>query len=96
MAEELATPTSDNRLISDPYTKRMNAFPFVDQAAALVVCSLEVAQAAGVDEGAIFVWSGADAYEVRSPPRMPISVAPKGCTPPWRERSRRWKSAPTT
>lgn len=70
-AEELATPTPDNRLISDPYTKRMNAFPFVDQAAALVMCSLAVAQDAGVDEGAIFVWSGADAYEVRLPTARP-------------------------
>ena len=70
-AEELATPTPDNRLISDPYTKRMNAFPFVDQAAALVMCSLAVAQDAGVDDGAIFVWSGADAYEVRLPTARP-------------------------
>ena len=70
-AEELATPTADNRLISEPYTKRMNAFPFVDQAAALVMCSLAVAQEAGVDDGAIFVWSGADAYEVRIPTARP-------------------------
>ena len=70
-AEELATPTPDNRLISDPYTKRMNVFPFVDQAAALVMCSLEVARDAGVDDGAIFVWSGADAYEVRIPTARP-------------------------
>jgi acetyl-CoA C-acetyltransferase len=70
-AEELATPTADNRLISDPYTKRMNAFPFVDQAAALVVCSLAVARDAGVDDGAVFVWSGADAYEVRLPTARP-------------------------
>ena len=70
-AEELATPTTDNRLISEPYTKRMNAFPFVDQAAALVMCSLAVAQEAGVDDRAIFVWSGADAYEVRLPTARP-------------------------
>ena len=63
--------TVDNRLISEPYTKRMNAFPFVDQAAALVMCSLEVAQDAGVDDRAIFVWSGADAYEVRFPTARP-------------------------
>ena len=69
--DELATPSEANRLIADPYTKRMNAFPFVDQAAALVMCSLAVAQEAGVDDAAIFVWSGADAYEVRLPTARP-------------------------
>ena len=70
-AEELATPTVDNRLIAEPYTKRMNAFPFVDQAAALVMCSLEVARDVGIDDRVIFVWSGADAYEVRTPTARP-------------------------
>ena len=70
-AVELATPTADNRLISEPYTKRMNTFPFVDQGAALVMCSLAVARDAKVDDRAIFVWSGADAYEVRLPTARP-------------------------
>jgi len=70
-ADELAMPTPDNRLISEPYTKRMNAFPFVDQAAALVMCSLAVARDAGVADRAIFVWAGADAYEVRLPTARP-------------------------
>jgi acetyl-CoA C-acetyltransferase len=68
---ELATPTAGNRLIAEPYPKRMNAFPFVDQAAALVVCSLALARDAGVDDRAVFVWSGADAFEVRTPTARP-------------------------
>jgi acetyl-CoA C-acetyltransferase len=37
-AEELASTDNGNRVTAEPYTKRMNAFPYVDQAAALVVC----------------------------------------------------------
>jgi acetyl-CoA C-acetyltransferase len=64
---ELASTADGNRIIAEPYTKRMNAFPFVDQAAALVVCSLAVAREAGLADGAIHVWSGADAVEVLLP-----------------------------
>jgi acetyl-CoA C-acetyltransferase len=63
-ADELATPTERNRLISEPYPKRMNSFPFVDQAAAVVVCSLAAAERAGLADQAVFIWSGADAAEV--------------------------------
>jgi acetyl-CoA C-acetyltransferase len=61
---ELATPSADNRLVAEPYTKRMNAVLEVDQAAAVMVCSLASARAAGVADGAVFVWSGADANDV--------------------------------
>jgi acetyl-CoA C-acetyltransferase len=63
-AAEIATPTATNRITAEPYTKRMNAFPNVDQAAALVVCSLAEARRAGVADQAVFVWSGADTAEV--------------------------------
>jgi acetyl-CoA C-acetyltransferase len=46
--EQVATPSPDNRLVSSPYTKVMNANIQVDQAAALVLCSAEAAEAAGV------------------------------------------------
>jgi acetyl-CoA C-acetyltransferase len=65
-AEELATPSPDNRIVCEPYTKRMTAFPGTDQAAALVVCSLAEAERAGVADRAVFVWSGAEAVEVRA------------------------------
>lgn len=44
----LATPSPDNRLVSLPYTKVMNANIAVDQAAALIVTSAGAAAAAGV------------------------------------------------
>lgn len=65
--DELASTADGNRIIAEPYTKRMNAFPFVDQAAALVVCSLAVAREVGLADGAVHIWSGADATEVLLP-----------------------------
>ena len=49
-AEELVTPSDENRLIAYPYTKRMVANMVVDKAAALVLCSVEAAQRHGVPE----------------------------------------------
>jgi acetyl-CoA C-acetyltransferase len=47
-AEQLATPGPRNRLISDPYTRHMNADIGVDQAAMLLVTSVGAAEAAGI------------------------------------------------
>ena len=58
-ASQISTPSADNRLTAEPYTKRMNSFPNVDLGSALLVCSLDVAQAAGAADGSIFVWGGA-------------------------------------
>jgi len=66
-AAEIATPTPENRIIAEPYTKLMNAFLGSDQGAALVVCSLAAARQAGVEDRAVFVWSGAEAVDVRFP-----------------------------
>jgi acetyl-CoA C-acetyltransferase len=65
--DELASTDGGNRITAEPYTKRMNAFPYVDQAAALVVCSLAVAEEVGLADDAVHVWSGADAVEVLLP-----------------------------
>jgi acetyl-CoA C-acetyltransferase len=63
-AEEIATVTADNRWIGFPYTKAMNANLDTDQSAALIVCSIEAARAAGVpEEKWVFPWSGADAHD---------------------------------
>ncbi len=70
-ATEIAEPAPDNRIVAQPYTKRMTAFLGSDQAAALVVCSLAEARRAGVADGAVFVWAGADAVDVRSPTARP-------------------------
>ncbi len=45
---ELGTPSSGNRLVSDPYPKLLNANIAVDQAAALVLMSAQAAQDAGI------------------------------------------------
>lgn len=64
-ADDIATPGPDNRIVSEPYTKRMTAFLGSDQSAALVVCSLAEARRAGVADRAVFVWAGAEAVDVR-------------------------------
>lgn len=46
--EEIATDGPDNRMVGFPYTKYMNAVIQVDQAAAVIVCSSEKADALGV------------------------------------------------
>jgi acetyl-CoA C-acetyltransferase len=70
-AAEIATPTPDNRIVAEPYTKLMTAFLGSDQGAALVVCSLAAAREAGVEDRAVFVWSGAEATDVRFPTARP-------------------------
>lgn len=47
-AEELTEPTSDNRMVGYPYTKKMVAIMDVDMAAAVVLASSEAADALGV------------------------------------------------
>jgi acetyl-CoA C-acetyltransferase len=47
-AAEIATPTARNRYVVYPYTKLMNAFPTVDQAAALVLTTAGHARALGL------------------------------------------------
>ncbi len=58
-AGEIAQPTPANRLTAEPYTKRMNSFPFVDMGSALLVTTLERARAAGLTDHCVFPWSGA-------------------------------------
>jgi acetyl-CoA C-acetyltransferase len=63
-AEEIRTPTPDNRMVGFPYPKLMNANIQTDQAAALVLCSVEAARAAGVPADRwVFVSSGAEAED---------------------------------
>jgi acetyl-CoA C-acetyltransferase len=63
-ADEIVDASSDNRLVTAPYTKRMCANIDVDQAAAVLLCSYEAAGAAGVpDERMVFPHAGADAHD---------------------------------
>lgn len=64
-AEELITETPDNRIISYPYTKYLNAVMDVDMAAAVIVTDAETARAAGLAPDSIAYLNGwADAYDV--------------------------------
>jgi acetyl-CoA C-acetyltransferase len=63
-AEEIRTPGPGNRMVTFPYTKLMCANIFVDQAAAVLLCSPEAARAAGVpDDRLVYLHSGADAAD---------------------------------
>jgi acetyl-CoA C-acetyltransferase len=70
-AESIATASPDNRIVCEPYTKRMTAFLGSDQGAALIVCSLAAAARAGAADRAVFIWSGAEAVDVRFPTARP-------------------------
>ncbi len=70
-ATAIATPAPDNRIVSEPYTKLMTAFLGSDQGAALIVCSLGAARRAGVADRSVFIWSGAEAADVRFPTARP-------------------------
>lgn len=63
-AAAIAEPAPGNRRVSDPYTKAMNANIAVDQSAALLLCSVEAARAAGIaPERWIFVEATAGAHD---------------------------------
>jgi acetyl-CoA C-acetyltransferase len=60
-AEEIRTPGPGNRMVTFPYPKLMCANIFVDQAAAVLLCSPEAARAAGVpDDRLVHLHAGAD------------------------------------
>jgi acetyl-CoA C-acetyltransferase len=62
--EEIRTPGPDNRMVGLPYTKYMNSNNDVDMGAALIMCSVEKAQALGVPSDRwVFPHSGTDCHE---------------------------------
>ena len=69
--ELIATPSPDNRVTAEPYTKRMNAVIMVDQGAAVALTSLALARELGLEERAVYVWSAADASDVWFPSQRP-------------------------
>jgi len=76
-AEELATVTPENRLTSDPYTRRLVARDQANQGAAVLLASRGRARALGVpEEKMVYLHGGADAVE-RSPlERVDLSRGP--------------------
>jgi acetyl-CoA C-acetyltransferase len=63
-AEQIRTPSADNRWIWWPYTKLMNANNAVEQAAALILCSAERAASLGVPRDRwVFPWAATQAHD---------------------------------
>src|SRR3954470_1633721 len=63
-ADELLSASPANRVVSTPYLKLLTANIQVDQAAALIMCSAEAAERAGVPRDRwVFPWAGAHAQE---------------------------------
>ena len=58
-AAQISTPAPENRITSEPYTKRMNSFPNVDLGSAILVCSLALAREARASDDCIYLWGGA-------------------------------------
>ncbi|WP_213576884.1 acetyl-CoA acetyltransferase [Rhodococcus sp. USK13] len=62
--EDIATTGPGNRMVCEPYPLMLNAMPFVDQAAAVVVCSLALAREHGIaDDRVVYLWGGAGATD---------------------------------
>jgi acetyl-CoA C-acetyltransferase len=62
--DEIRTVSPDNRMVCFPYPKRMCANIDVDQGAAVLLCSLEAARAAGVaDERIVFLHAAAEVHD---------------------------------
>ncbi len=62
--EEVVTPTPSNRMVGLPYTKVMNSNNAVEQGAAVLLCSVEVAERLGVPRDRwVFPLAGGDGHE---------------------------------
>lgn len=62
--EEIVTPTASNRMVGFPYTKVMNSNNAVEQSAAVLLCSVEVAERLGVPrERWVFPLAGGDGHD---------------------------------
>ena len=63
-AEEIITPTENNRYIGFPYTKYLNSIIEVDMAAAVLMCSIKTAKKYGIPEDRWVYLNGCgDAYD---------------------------------
>ena len=63
-AEEICTPSPDNRMVAFPYTKYMNAVINVDQSAAIVMTSVATARRLGIpEERWVYLLGAGGAYE---------------------------------
>ena len=72
-AEEITTPSLNNRYITYPYTKRMCANNFVDQSASVIVTSQEVAELLKIDpKHCIYLMGSSDLNNIHEITRRPL------------------------
>jgi acetyl-CoA C-acetyltransferase len=70
-AEQITTPTAENRMVSFPYTKRMVSNPDVDMSSGLIVCSAQRAADAGVPTDRwVFLHAGTDGTDRKMSERV--------------------------
>ncbi len=63
-AQQIATPTAENRYIGFPYTKYLNAIMDVDQGAAILMTSVDEARRLGIPEDRwVYLWGCGDATD---------------------------------
>ena len=75
-AKAIATPSPDNRITAEPYTKRMNSFANVDMGSALLVTTLAIAKELGLADQCIFPWAGASNADVNPASRPELAGSP--------------------
>lgn len=76
-AEELATVTAKNRLVADPFPRRMVARDQANQGAAVILTSVAKARELGVpEEKWVYLHGGADAKERTVAERQDLSKSP--------------------
>ena len=71
-AEEIITPSPENRCIVYPYTKRMCANNLVDQAGSVIITSEEIAESLGIDRKQwVYIMGGATFWNIIDITRRP-------------------------
>lgn len=76
-AQELATVTDRNRIVSEPYTRTTVARDQVNQAAAIIIASAETARALGVPEDKwVYIHAVTSAVELELSERPDLASAP--------------------
>lgn len=72
-AAEITTESAENRLVADPYRTRFISNWYVDQAAAVILCSLDLALACGVPrDRMVFPYAGTESLTTTPVSERPV------------------------
>jgi acetyl-CoA C-acetyltransferase len=74
--DEIATPSKENRVTAEPYTKLMNSFANVDLGSALLVTNWAVARELGLADQCVFPISGANSSDIAPTMRRDLGGSP--------------------